>query len=384
MVKNHGNKLQRPTERFAKVKSLTADQHYDWARSLWNRIDRDRSGIVTRDELNCDEFQEVLRAIIAPSTAGAGISTYGRAEQNVTQAIEFCMRKADLNHGGTLSFEEFESFLRALRAESDPEHSAQLIFALFDLDGDLTLDMQEFREIYRYFLGHQPTAAEFQAEWDRLDQAGQGHVTQKQYVKWLQTSANPKFRQHAPPVIGTPPAAPATSPDLLDRRTAKRSPGQPARIHRPAPGLLPPSGDPRPMPPWSERFACKDPSEQNIAWRGNNRNKTLFSRPQSLPELGRFYSTYKGFGKQRRRLRSPGGSPDLIVARPKPVLSTDSYASLMSPGAERHVPGGWAEQTPRALKKYVWEPGSLNLRVPGFPPPFLYHGRDAGNLAAFS
>lgn len=74
--------------------------------------------------------------------------------------------------------------------------------------------------------------------------------------------------------------------------------------------------------------------------------------------------------------------------QPGPILSTLSWEAINQPGASRHVPGGtmtnsrgevvlWRELAPRALKKVPIEPGTMSLRCPGRPPPFLYLGRDA-------
>merc|ERR1712038_231193 len=97
-----------------------------------------------------------------------GGAQYERSEINIEQAMEFCLRKADLNSDGSLSFEEFRSFTFCLRTETLAKHTATLIFALFDTDGDARIDEAEFREIYRFFLGHHPKEVDFQAEWARL------------------------------------------------------------------------------------------------------------------------------------------------------------------------------------------------------------------------
>jgi len=241
------------------------------------------------------------------------------------------------------------------------------------LDCDQHLDVNEFREVCRYFLGRRPTEPEFLAEWQRLDVGGHGRVSKDQYIKWLRGSASKRIRRSA------------TALDKGDVATGERRPRSVARskvIHRPAPGLIPRTREPPVQPAWNTRWGTKDPSEQNLAWRGNIRAKTLFSRPQSLPELRRFYRTYSGFHNNLEKLESPE------PVKPKPVLSTDSVVALSMPGSDRHVPGGkmrnlrgeevpWQEQTPRALKKRVWEPGSLLLRVPLPPPPHLVHGRFA-------
>lgn len=114
----------------------------------------------------------------------------------------------------------------------------------------------------------------------------------------------------------------------------------------------------------------QDPCDQNIAWRGCQRQKTFFSRPESLPELRRFYATHRGFQAHKRQLKMPEEPPR------RPVLSQESHQFMSQPGWERHeksvlnVNGevaAWTENTPRALQKQVREPGTMLLRVP-LPP----------------
>lgn len=373
-------------------------QHHAWALELWNRIDRDKSTTISRDELNCDEFQQVLRQIIAPKSLATASATYGRAELNVEQALELLMRKADFNGDGILSFDEFESFLIALRNETGATSSASLVFALFDLDGNQLIDKEEFLGIFRYFLGHRPTFEEFEEEWAYLDSSGSGQVNKEQYIKYLQASSNPIFKQHAPPVIVSSKSPAKVSAKLEkssstpvlaseSKQSGSMSKGStPKPIFRPAPGILPPArvkpdAQEKYVPLWNERWGTKDPSQENIALRGNKRFKSFFSSPQSVPELRRFYSTYSGFEKNRRRLLSPEVPPDR-----KPILSDESILSVRLPGFSRHVRGGsmrnvrgdvvpWMETTPRALKKQVWEPGSLHLRVPVPPPQWMIVGK---------
>merc|ERR1719408_95129 len=101
-------------------------------------MDRNNSGSITRDELDCEEFREVLRGVLTPHKAalGTGGAGYARVQQHTEQAVDFCLRKADFNHDTSLSFEEFKAFLVILRSQQGAAHTADLIFALFDLDSD--------------------------------------------------------------------------------------------------------------------------------------------------------------------------------------------------------------------------------------------------------
>jgi len=363
------------------LKTVTAEEHHQWALKLWTRMDRDHSGSISSDELNCDEFQDVLRSILAPHSAAAGSSpTYARSQQNIRQAIDFCVRKADYNNDGSLSFEEFKSLLRVLRNENLASHRANLIFALFDLDGDQSLDQEEFREIYRYYLGHHPPAHEFDAEWSILNADGTGSITHEQYIRWLQRSSNAVFKQHAPPVEKE------ESADLprevhLARQVADES-RRKKTLRCPAPGLLPQLRSRSASawrPSWNEKFNAKDMSNLNAVV--PRRMKTYFSSPKSVTELARFYSRHQGFEQHRLRLARPE------PLRRQEVLSTDSMPQILP---ERHVSGGtmynscgekaaWIDewQTPRSLGRSKSQPGSLLLRCPGEPPEWLYLGRDA-------
>jgi len=346
------------------------EEHKRWAEAVWNRIDRDSNEAVTLQELCCDEFQTVLRSILAPQTLGMRAVTYGRAEVNLQQLLIYVLRKADVNHDGKLNFEEFVAFTETLRSHNVTE-ATDIVFALFDLDCDQHLDMDEFREVCRYFLGRRPTEPEFLAEWQRLDALGNGRVSKEQYMKWLRGSASSRIRRETARL------------DKIDAVTGlhrTRSVARSKLIHRPAPGLIPRTCEPSLQPAWNSRWSNKDTSEQNLAYRGNNQAITFFSRPLSLPELRRFYRTYSGFDHNLAKLEFPE------PVKPKPVLSTDSVVALSMAGSDRHIPGGkmrnfkgeevpWQEQTPRALKKQVWEPGSLLLRVPAPPAPHLVHGR---------
>lgn len=285
-------------------------------------MDRDESQELTAKELDCEEFHSILRGVLAPQAASgksAGGATYHRAEMNMNRAITFCMQKADFSSDGTLNFNEFKSFMLYLRT-SRQKSTADMIFALFDLDGDEEIEEAEFREIYRFYLGHFPTEAEFQAEWARLDRRGEQKVRRKDYIHWLRTSPNKLFSMHAPPVEAGA-SAEMTSERALSPQhqsiMSKSSQSLPelARSRRaisggngwgrrsPGPGLV---------PPWNERSLEDRPKWNQRFNAGVNMNphkprgqRIYFSRPQSLPELKRYYETHTGFESHIDRLNMP-------------------------------------------------------------------------------
>lgn len=367
--------------------AFTLLEHRDWVKRLWARMNRVHSDEITAQDLNCDEFHEVLHCLLAPRTAGVALG-HGRSAKNCAQAIHFCLSLADQDHSGSLDFEEFEKFLRDLRnCLQNEADSTKLIFALFDIDTNNTIGMEEFREIYRFFLGHDPTSEEFTVQWSRLDPEGNDQATRQQYTRWLRHHADPIFSVHAPRIVDQP-KTPQGKHEMNRMKGSISFSGKSRasrRVFLPAPGLTPPSyrrSNELPPPAWNENWASKDPSIHNEHLKGNFRFRSFFSRPQSLPELQRFFISHTGFEKYERRLCRPEPAP------PKLVLSTDTKLNQTAPGLSRHRPGGimrnskgevilWQENSPRSHKKVVWEPGSLLLRVPGAPPAFLVKGRDA-------
>jgi len=383
-------------EKRRSTKGIAADEeHHRWALKMWSRMDRDHSGSITRHELDCEEFRTVIRAALVgtvdPGNAVGGGATYARSQQNTQQAIDFLIRKSDTNHDGMLSFEEFESFTRCMRQKQGARHTAHLIFALFDVDGDQTIDVDEFREVYRYFLGHKPIEEEFQADWGKLDKEGSGCVTLSDYVSWLQKNKNPLFKQHAPPVRGhaskewpeeaaarsrvatpQPPAAPSA-------RTLTASPSAPDGKQQSAALMSAMLGESViDRSKWNQRF--------NTRLNGNHevppRQRAYFSRPQSLPELKRFYDMHPNsdFEKAQGKLKTPE------LRRKKTVLSTETKTELCP---ERNRPAGRSPDfgdPDRKVKVPLWNsnfqdpvwnkpryrPGSQTLRLPGQAPRWLY------------
>lgn len=334
-------------------------------------MDRDNSGSITRKELDCEEFRDVLRSVITPHAAalGTGGAGYARVTQNVEQAMDFCLRKADFNNDQSLSFDEFKSFLVVLRSKSDAAHTANLIFALFDLDGDSKISQSEFREVYRYYLGHHPTADEFLAEWRRLDAGGNDEVNRDDYIRWLQSSANPIFKQHAPPLRGfSTDSSQALSSIGNKLGTKMDGTGDMART---LPGLDE-MGKTNFRPRWNQMFNTK--KNMNHELPGGQRN--YFSRQQSLPELGRYFERRRGFEANYDRFQN---QPE--IRRHKAALSTESVPSIMP---ERDKGGGtmknpisgrtmlWNDhwQEPRSMRKRI-VPVTLLFQCPGKPPPYL-------------
>ncbi|CAE8632325.1 unnamed protein product, partial [Polarella glacialis] len=278
----------------APPESNDPEEHRLWAEKLWSRFDRDSSGFVTREELNCDEFQDILRTVLAPQRSGVTLSVfYARAEINVKQSVELCLRKADYNNNGILSYGEFAAFLRELRNHTG---YTDLIFSLFDLDCNGVINKDEFREVYRYFLGHTPIFVEFEAEWAKLDEDGAGQVTKAQYKEWMTESTNPIFHQFRPQVAvreGEEEKR-SISPSKMSKKDGRSllAAARLAGIQR---------RNSKPM--WNEYFVGRDISATNAALPA--RMKFYFSQPQSLPEFVRYYSRRPKLETLRDRLEKP-------------------------------------------------------------------------------
>jgi len=337
--------------RFRPSQKISPDEHHEWASRMWKRMDRDENGRITRGELDCEEFRSVIRSVVAPDGGiGMGGAHYARAEMNMNQAINFCLRKADLNNDNGLSFTEFKSFLLCLRQDVMAQDTASLIFALFDLDGDHLLVESEFREICRFYLGHAPTEAEFQKAWAELDKDGKQRVTKAEYIRWLQASPNPIFRQHAP---------------LPDPDATMYPDGGPPKGRLP---LLRQGGNQRPL--WNQRLDVA-----NLGVRCPLARRTYFSRPQSLPELGRYYEKHRGFAIHRQRMQQPEVPPY------RNVLSNEKgrefHPARAKPGGSmRNRSTGkleaWEDQwqVPKCVKP-KFRPGSLLLRTMPAPPKWM-------------
>jgi len=295
-------------------------------------MDRDLSGHITRDELNCEEFHNVVLAAVAPVTkSGPGGVLYSRSSLNMSEAIAFCLRKADQNSDGYLSFSEFRSLIKTLQDVHTQASTAHLAFSLFDLDYSLSIDREEFREVMRFFLGHNPTEVEFQEEWLQARRGQQkDKVTRDEYIRWLQTTPNPVFHQHAPPL----------QPEGDQSETKPQ-----AALARSQSNYL------REKPRWNKRFnACMNPGHINDFRPQGLRE--YFSPSQSLPELKRFYETYPGtFRAHHTRLEAPP-SPEVTCALWPKSISTEGGTPLNLP--KRHEPQG-SMRDHRTSKVQLWD-----------------------------
>mmetsp|Transcript_65858 Transcript_65858/g.182511 ORF Transcript_65858/g.182511 Transcript_65858/m.182511 type:complete len:435 (+) Transcript_65858:88-1392(+) len=290
----------------------------EWILKMWKRLDRDLSGTITREELDCEEFHNIVLAAVAPATqSGTGGALYSRAQLNMTEAIRYCVRKADQNDDRVLGFAEFRSLIKTLRDPYVQTHGAYLAFALFDLDCSLSIDKMEFREVMRFFMGHNPTEVQFQEEWGRLAPEGQhDRVTRDEYIRWLRTTPSPVFHQHAPP-----------EPRDVERTEVLP---QATSAHSQSSGL-------RDRPRWNKRFnPTVNPLHMNDFRPQGLR--AYFSTSQSLPELQRYYDTYpEAFRAHRARLMAPPEPEPACAIWPK-SLSTEGGTPLMLP--TRHEPRG--------------------------------------------
>jgi len=328
----------------------TPEEHHAWAARVWRRMDRDGSGLITGEELDCEEFRIIIRKVVTPYTgSNMGGPGYARAQMHMDQAVQYFLRKIDCNDDNVISFPEFKSFMYALRRGA--VDSADMIFALFDLDSDSMIDQEEFREIYRFFLGHVPTEVEFQAEWGRLDGQGKGKVTRDEYVAWLNESENPIFRVHSPAgqaeLEQSMMASSMGGSDGLELRKDADA-WRPWHSYRHFAWNEPTKGkqshtrmkfrDTSKSQTWQGKLT-RSPCDQRARWNQNlataNANwadkndkpkqvigrRQFFSRPQSLPELRRHLDSKRGLHQHTEAMFAPQ------KPRPRQILSHERDGS---------------------------------------------------------
>jgi len=371
-----------------------------------------------------------------------GGPSYSRAQMNVDEAVSFCMRKSS---NKLISFEEFEEFMLSLREERLPQQTAGLLFALFDINRDGILVQSEFRELFRFFVGQNPAEIDFQEEWARLDAQATGRISRADLARWLQCCEDPIFLQgkrpetaeesndaaadergieafelpskpswrpwHSyghlgwakvakvssrpcPDAGGAQPisqtglggssgsnARSRSTPNGFGKNTAswrKRSAGGVAL------GATCPSD--KVQPRWNHQLAGASPNwVTNKTGAGNlhlhKSLRTTFSRPQSLPDLQRYYEHHPRLQANYEKLLRPE------PARRPCLLSEERHdlgAELLpnrqegrKVGSQRHPLTGerrrWKHnfQTPSTVAdKYTG--GTLSLRCPGPAPRHLY------------
>lgn len=223
-------------------------------------------------------------------------------------------------------------------------------FCLFDLNASRSLDLSEFREVFRFFLGHKPTEAELveecgcrlaestssAQEWTRLisqDTVGSDAVSFQQYLSWLKESDNPVFHQYDAS-DDTPVSSPVGSPAVPSRAVPSPVRGRGAKA-RPT-SMLSASASRellRARPKWNPRFN----DGPNMNEKKMQHDRRYFSRPQTEKELLRFYNTFSGFEKQYTALHMPAPEQRLVTTCPR-VLSSEHEDVLLS--HIRHSPGG--------------------------------------------
>jgi len=408
--------------RLAPKDQFSPREHHEWSVRLWRRMDRDMSGFISKKELDCEEFRSTLRKVVAPATGNCmGGPRYMRAQLNMDMAVSFFIRKADISGDGLISFEEFKSFMGGLRRYKDAIHSAGMVFALFDTNTDGVIDEGEFREIFRFFLGHDPTENEFQVEWSRLDADGDGRATRDEYIAWLQTSQNPVFRLHGPGEAGEPDtfgdshfSATVDSAELRRGGGAWRpwdaythfcwsepTKGKPShtrmkfrdnsRVTRSWPNSDRSSAMGRSLsstsaaerPEWNPHLATSHPNWPDEEGRPRQilGKRQYFMRPQSLPELSRHLESRPGLKDLRDAMLEPQKQ-----RKAKWALSHEHQggASQVLSVASRSKPAGYMRH-PYTRERKKWDDHwheSFQLKNYFHPPPKTHIGAPPKHLYA--
>lgn len=289
------------------VPGLQDDLVEDWIVELWSRMDRNRSGHIDRKELDCENFHAIVRAAVDPEGTGVGGASHARTESNMREAIELCLRKADVNGDGRLNFEEFRAMVVALRCGYGD--SVDLAFSLFDLDSNKRIDMGEFHELCRFFLGKNIKDEHFRDEWLLLVDGSllETSASKQQYIRWLQRSPTPEFNRHAPTQY-------IEEKDPRLRRLLQKA-------------------------KWNKHFV-RGPNPGHINDVLSIGQREYFSKAQSMPELRRFFDDFSHtdtFKRQSRVLDAPLEKPVSPSLLPR-FLSSEGSTPLTLPG--RHAPDG--------------------------------------------
>mmetsp|Transcript_105453 Transcript_105453/g.193418 ORF Transcript_105453/g.193418 Transcript_105453/m.193418 type:complete len:454 (-) Transcript_105453:62-1423(-) len=404
----------------------------DWIYEMWTCMDRDNTGFISRQDVDCEEFNNVIRAILAANAGNAsGGASNSRSKVDLDQAISYLLRKADLNSDQKVSFDEFKSFVLCLRNPQLSLHTANLIFALFDTNRDQYVDEAEFHEMYRFYTGRVPARNEFRAEWHRIDVEREGKVDREAYLKWLQTSSNPVFRLHGPLTtpgllgLGGSTDARSTSSrsgsnavsDIQRQQVRETSASKPWRPHHAYPNfcwnkvglkaekeqreaekarpaatvnssqeLFSRTDSSASMPRWNHHLTAASPNWMNAVTgkpRRHRYNRTYFSSPQSLPDLHRHYKKNNDkfkFEDHLRRMESPEKEQKRNFVPSHENTQTAGPELLpnrrFTQGHQRNRSTGKREKwkdnflTPPQLKD-SYQPSTTSYRCPGAPPRYM-------------
>lgn len=335
----------------------TADEeeHERWAARMWFRIDRDGSGSVTREELACEEFRSAVRSLIAPAQVHSTAVTYSRAKMNIEQCISFCMRKADLNDDNKLSYEEFQSMTWYLRQAHLAKHTAYLVFSLFDLNGNGVIEEDEFREIYRFYLGRSPQERAFQEEWLHLA-GGEETADRDAYIRWLRASENPIFKPHAPPIEKVHGSTGEDRAPLLS--ASQRAGGRAAGFGLPPSHRIKHVKDVNERPDWNDHFAAGANPNQEL----QHHQRHYFRKSQSLPALRKHYEKHNQNGGFDDHMKAMSAPQARVKKPPRAMLSTDNGLAMeLIP--HKYVPTG-SQRCKHTGKGTQW---MENFQNPDFP-----------------
>mmetsp|Transcript_66602 Transcript_66602/g.124292 ORF Transcript_66602/g.124292 Transcript_66602/m.124292 type:complete len:432 (-) Transcript_66602:48-1343(-) len=378
------------------------EEHTEWAQRLWRRMDRDGSGRIDHKELECEEFRSVMHRMLAPQ-APRTTSYTGRAQINFKQAMLYCLRKADLNKDGVLSFEEFRAMLWTLRWPAGSEDASTLLFALFDVDGDQLINREEFRQMYRFYMGSDPTEEEFVHTWFEVSE-GKPDVTRAEYVRWLRRTKNVVFKQ-APTVrprdqpqsqgkrgkaaaqsteksslayealgetkeLGL--GSSASAPDIgLERSRKKKASAEKAKL----PGSHPLARRRNSLysvetrPRWNRSFGPQGKNEE-IAVKSMRR---YFSQPESLMALQKYYQKRPGFKQlegnpiHAAQVKMPNAGEGITLRESHHKRG----GRMRDPLTGKVVPWNDAWQSPPEVK-YV---PTIEYKALLQPPPWLWRSR---------
>jgi calmodulin len=108
--------------------------------------------------------------------------------QNPTEAelIEM-INSVDDNGDQEIDFEEFLILMKSRIGERDPEKELKDAFAIFDTDGNGTIDRKELKRLMKR-LGQALTEAELDAMMDEVDSDGDGVISFQEFksmmVRW--------------------------------------------------------------------------------------------------------------------------------------------------------------------------------------------------------